>query len=53
MIERKEKWSAKKILILFILEFLFTYGWAILLVLAIVMFLIYAGVLSPDRFLVN
>jgi len=45
MIERKEKWSAK--------EFLFTYGWAILLVLAIVMFLIYAGVLSPDRFLVN
>src|SRR3972149_5660269 len=33
------------------LEFLMTYGWAILVVLAAVGALAYFGVLSPDRFL--
>jgi len=33
------------------LEFLMTYGWAILVVLAAIAALAYFGVLSPDRFL--
>ena len=33
------------------MEFLMTYGWAILVVLAAVAALAYFGVLSPDRFL--
>lgn len=33
------------------LEFLMTYGWAILVVLAAISALAYFGVLSPDRFL--
>lgn len=35
------------------LEFLMTYGWAILVVLAAIAALAYFGVLSPDRFLPN
>ena len=33
------------------MEFLMTYGWAILVVLAAIVALAYFGVLSPDRFL--
>ena len=33
------------------MEFLMTYGWAILVVLAAIAALAYFGVLSPDRFL--
>ena len=35
------------------MEFLMTYGWAILVVLAAIAALAYFGVLSPDRFLPN
>jgi hypothetical protein len=35
------------------LEFLMTYGWAILVVLAAIAALAYFGVLSPDKFLPN
>ena len=32
-------------------EFLFTYGWAILIVLVAIGFLAYYGILSPDNFI--
>jgi len=36
-----------------VIDFLLTYGWAILVVLAAIGALVYFGVFSPERFIVN